>query len=384
MGRRRQARAATGDAPGTAGVPPGSAASARRRLAAAAGRGAGGTGRALGRGSRFGARRVRRYTTSGGALGAAWPGWSACTPCTAPATRPWPSPWPAPSSSPSRPGRHVARWPCSSCSRWRRSPSWPRSSARCSTGSVTAAAGLLVPTLALRAFLALGAGRCRGVVLGLGLPGRPRLPRRLPRVRRDPGGRHTAAAAHRLHPGQRQTPRTRSPGVGGAAAGGALAAALSRVGPDWSLRLAFLLYVAGTVLAVTLPARVDSDAGEEDLDVRAAAGTAASGPGPGSRRDRLRARLRALPVGVVHTLWCSVGRPAGGRLPHALPRVPAPTAPAAGARRARSCLAWSSWRRASGTPSAAWPATCCVTWPPSGSPCPASWSAPSCVWPPRR
>jgi MFS family permease len=94
-------------------------------------------------------------------------------------------------------------------------------------------------------------------------------------------------------------------GVGGAAAGGALAAAVSRVGPDWSLRLAFLVYVAGTVLAVTLPARVDSAAGEEDLDVRAAAGSA--GSGAGSRRDRLRARLRALPVGVVHTLWCSVG-----------------------------------------------------------------------------
>jgi hypothetical protein len=89
------------------------------------------------------------------------------------------------------------------------------------------------------------------------------------------------------------------------------------VGPDWSLRLAFLVYAAGTVLAVTLPGRVDSAAGEEDIDVRAAAGSACSGAG--SRRDRLRARLRALPVGVVHTLWCSVGgRLVAGFLPLSL------------------------------------------------------------------
>jgi hypothetical protein len=92
-------------------------------------------------------------------------------------------------------------------------------------------------------------------------------------------------------------------GVGGAAVGGVLAAVVSRVGPDWSLRLAFAGYVAGTVLAITLPARVDSSRGERDLDDRT---TAAPAPAR-FPRERLRRRLRALPAGVVHTLWCSVG-----------------------------------------------------------------------------
>ena len=50
------------------------------------------------------------------------------------------------------------------------------------------------------------------------------------------------------------------------AIGGGLAGALSRIGPDWSLRLAFVVYVVATVLAIRLPARVDSTAGELDLD----------------------------------------------------------------------------------------------------------------------
>jgi MFS family permease len=95
-------------------------------------------------------------------------------------------------------------------------------------------------------------------------------------------------------------------GVGGAAVGGLLAGALSRVGPEWSLRLAFAVYVAGTVLAILLPARVDSLRGEQ--------GPAGAAPGGGSaarsRRGRLRGRLRSLPSGVVHAWWCS----AGGRL----------------------------------------------------------------------
>ena len=95
-------------------------------------------------------------------------------------------------------------------------------------------------------------------------------------------------------------------GVGGAAVGGVLAGALSRVGPEWSLRLAFGVYVAGTVLAILLPARVDSLRGEQ--------GPAGAAPGGGSaplfRRGRLRGRLRSLPSGVVHAWWCS----AGGRL----------------------------------------------------------------------
>ena len=107
-------------------------------------------------------------------------------------------------------------------------------------------------------------------------------------------------------------------GVGGAAVGGVLAGALSRVDPEWSLRLAFGVYVAGTVLAILLPARVDSLRGEQ--------GPAGAAPGGGSaplfRRGRLRGRLepaeRCRPRLVVLRRWA----PAGW-LPHPLPGFPA-------------------------------------------------------------
>ena len=306
MGRRRRARQAPGDAPGTAGVPPGSATSARRRLAAAAGRGARGTGRALGRGSRSGARRVRRYTTSGGAgesglarlveLHAVHSAGDAALAVSLAGTLFFAVPTGqargqvalfllltmapfavvAPLIGPLLDRfRHGRRWAIGATLALRAFLAWVLA------GAVASSSAWVFPA----ALGCLVASRAYGVTRAAAVP------------RLLPTGFTLVNANSRIS----------LAGVGGAAAGGALAAALSRVGPDWSLRLAFLLYVAGTVLAVTLPARVDSDAGEEDLDVRAAAGTAASGPGPGSRRDRLRARLRALPVGVVHTLWCSVG-----------------------------------------------------------------------------
>src|SRR5215210_6845636 len=53
--------------------------------------------------------------------------------------------------------------------------------------------------------------------------------------------------------------------VGGAVVGGALAVPLSRLGPAWSLRFGFLIFVAATVLAILLSPRVDSSAGERDI-----------------------------------------------------------------------------------------------------------------------
>ena len=307
MGRRRQARQAPGDAPGPAGVPPRSAASARRRLAAAAGRGARGTGRALGRGSRSGARRVRRYTTSGGAgesglarlveLHAVHSAGDAALAVSLAGTLFFAVPTGqargqvalfllltmapfavvAPLIGPLLDRfRHGRRWAIGATLALRAFLAWVLA------GAVASSSAWLFPA----ALGCLVASRAYGVTRAAAVP------------RLLPTGFTLVNANSRIS----------LAGVGGAAAGGALAAALSRVGPDWSLRLAFLVYVAGTVLAVTLPARVDSAAGEEDLDVRAAAGSGSrSGPGSGSRRDRLRARLRALPVGVVHTLWCSVG-----------------------------------------------------------------------------
>ncbi len=101
-------------------------------------------------------------------------------------------------------------------------------------------------------------------------------------------------------------------GVAGMVLGGAVAGAAARVGPEWSLRVAFLIYVVGTVLAIMLPARVDSSQGEQDI------GQTTQGPlaGPwaapwasprGGPLRRLRRRVDALPWRVLIGLWCTAG-----------------------------------------------------------------------------
>ncbi len=90
-------------------------------------------------------------------------------------------------------------------------------------------------------------------------------------------------------------------GLVGMVLGGGLAGALAQLGPDWSLRLAFVVYVAATVLAIRLPARVDSTAGEVDVDgipVEQA---------PLPTLDGGARRLRALPRSVRYTLWLTTG-----------------------------------------------------------------------------
>jgi hypothetical protein len=51
--------------------------------------------------------------------------------------------------------------------------------------------------------------------------------------------------------------------VAGAAVSAPLAVGASTFGPQWSLRYAFLVFVGGTILAILLPSRVDSSAGED-------------------------------------------------------------------------------------------------------------------------
>ena len=92
-------------------------------------------------------------------------------------------------------------------------------------------------------------------------------------------------------------------GLLGMVVGGGLAGALSRIGPDWSLRLAFVVYVVATVLAIRLPARVDSTAGEHDLD----GSPVGEGPLPMPSPRRGARRLRALPPSVRFVLWLTTG-----------------------------------------------------------------------------
>jgi MFS family permease len=96
-------------------------------------------------------------------------------------------------------------------------------------------------------------------------------------------------------------------GVAGLAVGGGLAAAAARVGPEWSLRLAFLIYVVGTVLAIRLPARVDSSAGELDPEDTGPIPLTDGEGGRPSLSTRLRARVAALPVPVLTALCCAAG-----------------------------------------------------------------------------
>lgn len=113
-------------------------------------------------------------------------------------------------------------------------------------------------------------------------------------------------------------------GVAAMAVGGGLAGAVSRIGPDWSLRLAFAIYVVGTVLAIRLPGRVDSSVGEFDIedttpnsdfvprtDTREQPSAQSAGPSGARSRTgigaRLQARILALPVAVRATLVSAMG-----------------------------------------------------------------------------
>ena len=90
--------------------------------------------------------------------------------------------------------------------------------------------------------------------------------------------------------------------VVGAAVGGGMAAGLARLGPAWSLRLAFLIFVGGTVVAILLPPRVDSSVGERDI------GGLMAGPDLIEQSpNRLRRRFRSLPGVVLSGLRCATG-----------------------------------------------------------------------------
>jgi hypothetical protein len=84
-------------------------------------------------------------------------------------------------------------------------------------------------------------------------------------------------------------------GLAGAVISAPFAGLFAYFGPDWSLRYAALVYAGGTVLAVLLPARVDSSEGEEQVGVLDIADP-----------DR-RARRKAVTPLVILGLRCNAG-----------------------------------------------------------------------------
>lgn len=108
-----------------------------------------------------------------------------------------------------------------------------------------------------------------------------------------------AAAVPRLLPREftlvRANGRVSMAGVVGVAISAPIAGLAALAGPGWVLRYAFALFVAATVAAIRLPARVDSSEGEEELVLRGSA-TARDG------RQRLR-----IPPAVAYALRANCG-----------------------------------------------------------------------------
>ena len=79
-------------------------------------------------------------------------------------------------------------------------------------------------------------------------------------------------------------------GVAGATISAGISGAFASIGPEWSLRWAALLYIVGLVLAIRLPQRVDSPAGEEVL-------------GSAGKLER----RRAITAAVARAIRCNLG-----------------------------------------------------------------------------
>ena len=88
----------------------------------------------------------------------------------------------------------------------------------------------------------------------------------------------------------------------GAAVGGGIAAGIALLGPEWSLRFGFLIFVAATVFAILLSPAVDSLATERDTS------SVPTGPaGQLPEATRISRRFRDLQPGVLHGLRCVMG-----------------------------------------------------------------------------
>jgi MFS family permease len=101
-------------------------------------------------------------------------------------------------------------------------------------------------------------------------------------------------------------------GMVGVAVSAPIAAGASAIGPAWSLRYAFVVFIVATILAIRLPRRVDSRQGEDDLGFLS--GDSADGPnGPagrdgavGAEAQRRRGKMR-IPPSMAFALRANCG-----------------------------------------------------------------------------
>jgi MFS family permease len=108
------------------------------------------------------------------------------------------------------------------------------------------------------------------------------------------GVTRAAAVPRLLPPGQelvKINSRISLTGLAAAAVSGPIAGLAALIGPQWSLRYASVLFMVATVLAILLPSRVDSTAGEEQI---------------GDRTDA-RGRRIGIPAVVINALRCNAG-----------------------------------------------------------------------------
>lgn len=102
-----------------------------------------------------------------------------------------------------------------------------------------------------------------------------------------------AAAAPRLKPEGftlvKANARISLSGVVGATACAPVAGLLSMAGPEWVLRFGFGLFVCATILAILLPAKVDSSVGEVRLELM---------PGPSARDEAAAGPARRVSTGI--------------------------------------------------------------------------------------
>jgi MFS family permease len=82
--------------------------------------------------------------------------------------------------------------------------------------------------------------------------------------------------------------RTSMAGVVGAAISAPLAGLALLIGPEWSLRYTFVVFLVGAIVAARLPSRVDSSQGEESLGFLSGSADEAAPPATTGRRGRMR------------------------------------------------------------------------------------------------